>query len=177
MSIFGLSQILQWEICYTISMKIFIYLIFIFILITTSSWSRCCGMTAFDASYSIPPTYNEELVKDTIRKEFTGKHKMVDGGLILKTPKDPGNVLACPLSVKSSIEIKTITIFSFNDLNEGNFIVKVNVLKDLPLEYIEYGFRIKLKLTDSCKGGVVIAIGEGFDGKLYFNKNMIWGSY
>ena len=147
-------------------MKNFIYILFIFILITTSLWSRCCGMTAFDCSYSIPPTYNEKLIKDAIKKEFVGEHKIVDGGLIVKTPIDPAITSACPLLVKSSIVIKTITIFSFNDLNEGDFIVKVNVPKDLPLEYIEYGFRIKLKLTDSCKGGVVIAIGEGFDGKL-----------
>lgn len=144
---------------------------------TTFSWSRCCGMTAADCYLTIPPTYNEELVKSAIREEFVGNREIVDGGLILKTPLNPDNILACPLGIKSSISIKTITIFSFNDLNEGNFIARVNVQKDLPIEHIDYGFTIKLNLTNTCKGGAVVVIGEGLDGKLYFNKNMINGCY
>ena len=98
-------------------------------------------------------------------------------GLILKTQSNPENISSHPVGIKSSISIKTITIFSFNDLNEGNFVARVNVQKDLPIEHINYGFRIKLNLTDTCKGGAVVVIGEGLDGKLYFNKNMINGCY
>ncbi len=134
-------------------------------------------MTASDCYFTIPPTYNEELVKSTIQEEFVGDREIVDGGLVLKTPLDPANTLACPLGIKSSISIKTITIFSFNDLNEGYFIAKINVPKDTPIEYIDYALKIKLNLTDFCKGGAVVVIGEGLDGKLYFNKNMINGCY
>lgn len=158
-------------------MKKIIYLIFICIYLTTFSWGRCCGMTAEDCNMTLPPTYNEDVIKRIIKEKFVGDHEIVDGGLILKAPLDPVDIKSNPLSIKSSVSIKTITIFSFNDLNEAIFNARINIPNDLPIEYIDYELNIKLNLTDYCKGGAIVVIGEGLDEKLYFNKHMILGCY
>lgn len=158
-------------------MKRLIYLVFIYILITTTSWARCCGMTASDCSSTIPPTYSEKILKNKIQNEFLGNREIINGGLILKAQLEPSNILVYPLSIKSLINLKTITVFSFNDMNMGNFIAKIVIPENLPFKYIDYYLRIKLNLTGICKGGTVLVIGEGLDGKLYFNKNIINGCY
>ena len=115
------------------------------------------SLSAVDFRSTKPDTWTAHNVADGV-KALYGDIKTVDGDLTVKAPKIASNGGAIPVTIKSSLELKSLAIFQ--DANPESAVVVFTI--PAGTKKINYMTKIKMKAS-----GEITIIGEGVDGKFY----------
>jgi sulfur-oxidizing protein SoxY len=117
------------------------------------------SLSATDYRAEKPDTWTAHDV-ETSMKALYGEITPVDGEINLKAPKVASNGGAIPVSVKTDIPAKTISIFQ-----DANPEAAVAVFTIPEGAVADFSLKIKMK-----KSGSITAVVEGKDGKFYSKK-------
>lgn len=108
-----------------------------------------------------PSAWTADTVDDAV-KALYGDVELIDSSdILLKIPKIASNGGAVPISIKTSIEAKTVSLFQ--NSNPESAVAVWSVPEG---GIVDYGFKIKLKGGNN-KSSTVTAIVEAIDGKMY----------
>jgi sulfur-oxidizing protein SoxY len=120
------------------------------------------GLSAIDFRATKPATWTAKKVEDSI-KALYGDITIIHSDVKVKVPKVASSGGSVPVTVKSSIEAKSVAIFQ--DMNPESTVAVFTVNEN---GIVDYSMKIKLKATDTNGGnGTVTAVVEGKDGKFY----------
>jgi sulfur-oxidizing protein SoxY len=120
------------------------------------------ALSAVDFRKEKPDTWTAHTVEDSIKKLY-GDIKPEEKDVKLKAPDVASNGGAIPVSVKSSVDAKTVAIFQ--DVNPESTVAVYSVPEGQP---VDYAIKIKMK-----KSGTITVIVEGKDGKFYSAKKSL----
>lgn len=114
------------------------------------------SLSATDYRAEKPATWTAHTVPTAIEALY-GKITPAEGEIKLKAPKVASSGGTIPVSIKTTIPAKSISIFQ--DANPEATVVVFTVIDGEPADY---GFKIKMK-----ESGTITAVIEGKDGKFY----------
>ncbi len=120
------------------------------------------ALSAIDFRKEKPDTWTAHTVEDSIKKLY-GDIKLEEKDVKLKAPDVASNGGAIPVSVKSSVDAKTVAIFQ--DVNPESTVAVYTVPEGQP---VDYAIKIKMK-----KSGTITVVVEGKDGKFYSAKKTL----
>jgi sulfur-oxidizing protein SoxY len=120
------------------------------------------ALSAIDFRKEKPDTWTAKNVKDAI-KDLYGDIKLEEKDVKLKAPDVASNGGAIPVSVKSSVDAKTVAIFQ--NVNPESTVAVYTVPEGQP---VDYAIKIKMK-----KSGTITVVVEGKDGKFYSAKKTL----
>lgn len=113
-------------------------------------------LSAIDFRATKPDTWTAHNVADSI-KALYGDVKLEESGVKVKAPKVASNGGAIPVTVKSDIPAKTVSLFQ--DANPEATVAVFTVPEG---GIVDYMLKIKMKAS-----GKITAVVEGVDGKFY----------
>jgi len=114
------------------------------------------SLSAIDFRATKPDTWTAHNVADSI-KALYGDVKLEESGVKVKAPKVASNGGAIPVTVKSDIPAKTVSLFQ--DTNPEATVAVFTVPEG---GIVDYMLKIKMKAS-----GKITAVVEGIDGKFY----------
>ena len=114
------------------------------------------SLSAIDFRATKPDTWTAHTVDDAI-KALYGEVALVEEGVKVKAPKVASNGGAIPVTIKSDISAKTVSLFQ--DVNPEAAVAVFNVSEG---GIVDFMTKIKMKAS-----GKITAIVEGTDGKFY----------
>jgi len=114
------------------------------------------ALSSIDFRKKKPDVWTAHTVPDAIKAMY-GDIKVEESGVTVKAPKVASNGGAIPVTVKSDIAAKSVTVFQ--DANPEATVCVYACDKDT---IIDFFCKIKMK-----KSGTITAILEGQDGKFY----------
>jgi len=114
------------------------------------------SLSAIDFRATKPDTWTAHNVADSI-KALYGDVKLEESGVKVKAPKVASNGGAIPVTVKSDIPAKTVSLFQ--DANPEATVAVFTVPEG---GIVDYMLKIKMKAS-----GKITAVVEGVDGKFY----------
>ena len=117
------------------------------------------SLSAIDWRSTKPDTWTAHTVADSI-KALYGDIKPEEKDVTVKAPKVASNGGAIPVTVKSTVDAKTVALFQ-----DANPEATVSVFDVPEGGIVDYMMKIKMK-----KSGTITAIVEGRDGKFYVGK-------
>lgn len=113
-------------------------------------------LTAEDYRKLKPTVWTAHTVDDAMNNLY-GSTKTIQEGVTLTAPDVASNGGAIPVTVKSDIDAKTVSVFQ--NVNPESAVA----VYDVPdAGIIDYSFKLKMK-----KSGTITVVVEGKDGKLY----------
>ncbi len=114
------------------------------------------SLSAVDFRETKPATWTAKTVEDAIKAQY-GDIKLEESGVKVKTPTVAANGGAVPVTIKSDISAKTVSVFQ--NVNPEAAVAVFTVAEG---GIVNYSLKIKMKAT-----GKITAIVEGTDGKFY----------
>jgi len=114
------------------------------------------SLSAIDFRATKPDTWTAHNVADSI-KALYGDVKLEESGVKVKAPKVASNGGAIPVTVKSDIPAKTVSLFQ--DANPEATVAVFTVPEG---GIVDYMLKIKMKAS-----GKITAVVEGVDGEFY----------
>jgi sulfur-oxidizing protein SoxY len=115
------------------------------------------GLNAIDFRKEKPATWTAHTVADAIKAQYGDVAVTPSNDVSVKAPKVASNGGAIPVTIKSSIDAKTVALFQ--DANPESAVAVFTVVEG---GIIDYSTKIKMKAS-----GEITVVVEGKDGKLY----------
>jgi len=119
------------------------------------------ALQAVDFRKEKPDAWTAQTVNDAIKALYGNATPTVNDAITLKTPKVASNGGAIPVTVRSDIKAKTVSLFQ--DINPESAVCVWSVPEGGVVDY-----SVKIKMKGSGKLTVVI---EDTDGKLHSKSN------
>ena len=121
-------------------------------------------MSAKDFRANNPTAWTAHTVKNAIKGLYGDVEFIQNNDIVLKASKIVASGASVPLTIKSNIDAKTVSVYQ--NINPESAIAVWDVPKD---GIIDYGLKIKLKQGNA---NITVVI-EGRDGKFYTTKKVI----